>query len=468
MLINDWGFKIIEDSGRVVIEHLVREEFDCKVTGKMERRSVVFVLCKNNAATILLYLRCICKRIIPVMLSGMIKSQELYKLLNNYYPSYIWVEKSDAKTIYNGLVVGEFDDYYLMKIMWNEDQRKNYEIYEELALLLPTSGSTGSSKMVRISYKNIESNTNGIIKSLNIKENDVAPLVLPISYTYALSIINTYYKAGATIIVTNYKLYMNEFWERVNKYRITSFSGVPYTYEMLVKLNLVKDFPSTLKVMTVAGGMLDSFYLKKMYDYSNENYIKFYVMYGQTEATARISVMELNDDIYFNRIDANKFGDNSLFSGCIGKVLEGLDYKIKEDGELVIYGDSVSLGYAVFYGDLIRGDDNKGILNTNDIVFEKEGYLYWLGRKDRYVKVCGNRIDLNLLEMTIKEKFLGYQCLCKQIKENEITILTDFGDKEQVLEYITSVTELNKMTLNVKVVEEFPRKENGKLEYGES
>ena len=97
-------------------------------------------------------------------------------------------------------------------------------------LLMPTSGSTGSSKLVRLSYENLESNTSSIIKYLKIRKKDVTITTLPISYVYGLSIINTHLKSGATIVLTNKSVVENLFWDLFKKYKITSFGGVPFQY----------------------------------------------------------------------------------------------------------------------------------------------------------------------------------------------------------------------------------------------
>lgn len=430
---------------------------------RLNKRELIFILCDNSIDTIMTYIGCIENKIVPVMLSGKIKDDDLEKLIRKYKPKYIWCKESRKNMLDNYSLEYAYNDYILLSRV----EGYIVKLHDELALLLTTSGSTGDGKLVRISYKNIHANTLQIIDSLNIKSTDVTALVLPVNYTYALSIINTYYSKGGTILVFESPIYSGKIWRLMDKYKVTSFSGVPYTFEMLFKLRLTDYFPKSLKTITVAGGNLLISYQEKLYEFVKENNADFYLMYGQTEATARISCIKVERKEYL---------------GTIGKVLAGEKYEISDDGELIIYGDNVSMGYALFAEDLFKGYENGNRLATNDIVeIDKNNNMVWKGRKDRVVKILGNRVDLNHLEEKLKTVYKGYNFICNKSKDDitlddttlkvekenqeKIKINTNYTNPEEIREYIKRLTGFNKKIIIVNVVSEFKRKENGKIDY---
>lgn len=246
----------------------------------IDNRSVVAFLTSNSIECIVGYMGCLNNKIVPILLSESIHYEQLKIILDDYKPSYIWIPEKCKDNFINYQQIYRMNNYVLFKL-----NNLRVELNDKLALLLSTSGSTGSSKLVRISYENIQTNTKSIIKSLDIKKGDRAITVLPFNYTYGLSVINTHLYMGATILLTNIPVYKKEFWDFFSKYGGTSFSGVPYTYEMLIKLRLLNKFPTSVRAITQAGGSLDIIYQKEISEYAVEKNIEFYVMYGQTEAT---------------------------------------------------------------------------------------------------------------------------------------------------------------------------------------
>lgn len=334
----------------------------------IDNRSVVAFLTSNSIECIVGYMGCLNNKIVPILLSESIHYEQLKIILDDYKPSYIWIPEKCKDNFINYQQIYRMNNYVLFKL-----NNLRVELNDKLALLLSTSGSTGSSKLVRISYENIQTNTKSIIKALDIKKGDRAITVLPFNYTYGLSVINTHLYMGATILLTNIPVYKKEFWDFFSKYGGTSFSGVPYTYEMLIKLRLLNKFPTSVRAITQAGGSLDIIYQKEISEYAVEKNIEFYVMYGQTEATARIACMRLDNDMQH--------------IGSVGKFIYGINGEISDTGELVVHGKSISMGYAENSEDLCKGDDNKGVLHTGDIAtMDEKGYIYWKGRKDRNKK----------------------------------------------------------------------------------
>lgn len=412
-------------------------------------RCLVIILCTNTYECIQSYVGCLNNKIVPMMISDKIDIESLDDLINTYKPSYLWIPKEELDRCYEIFDFKEqiyhFGRYVLLNIGKND-----VVLNENLALLLSTSGSIGSRKFVRLSYKNIEANTKSIIKALEIDENDIAIITLPLNYTYGLSVINTHLYKRATILLTSYPIYKSEFWEFLNENKGTSFSGVPYTYEMLIKLKLIDKAKVSIKKMTVSGGFLDNLYQKKINEFAKNNNIEFYVMYGQTEATARVMCMRSEIDYHI---------------GSMGKFIPDVSGKILDNGELVVYGENVSLGYAVSYEDLEKGDENKGVLHTGDIVScDESGYFYWKGRLDRSKKIFGHRINLDELDDLLRRKYERKFFISNAI-ENNIVINTDYENMREIISYVSKVLNQSKKVFSVNIIKNLPRKENGKIDY---
>jgi acyl-CoA synthetase (AMP-forming)/AMP-acid ligase II len=265
-------------------------------------------------------------------------------------------------------------NYSLVKLNFNIQ----YSLHPDLALLLTTSGSTGSPKLVRISYQNLMCNSNSIVEYLKINEKERPITTLPMNYSYGLSIINSHLVAGSTILLTSKSIDEKEFWDFLKNERATSISGVPYTYEMLKRLKFLRMTFPYLNTLTQAGGKLNAdlnFEFAKFCEQTNK---RFFIMYGQTEATARMSY--LPPEYTISKIGSMGIpipGGQFILTDEKGKELEG-DNVV---GELVYKGRNVSMGYAITCEDLAKGDENNGILKTGDLAKrDKDNFYYIVGR----------------------------------------------------------------------------------------
>lgn len=196
-------------------------------------RSTIVILASNTLASLIGYLSCMTRNSVPLLLSETIDVDKLNQYNSKYKFNYMWLpiywfEKNYKDLLESNIIVYKYYDYVL--ILKNENKNN---IDEQLALLLTTSGTTGSNKLVKLSRKNILSNTKAIVEYLGINENDIAITSLPMNYTYGLSVINTHLYAGGTILLSNKPYYTKEFWRIIDEYAVTFFAGVPYTYEMI-------------------------------------------------------------------------------------------------------------------------------------------------------------------------------------------------------------------------------------------
>lgn len=467
-----WNFEqfwdkvaLIDDAGRsMTYQELM--SYGNRLADAVGERCLVFSLCTNSIGSVLGYTAFLEHGIVPVLLNAHLERQLLHDLLDTYQPEYVWLpeemqeeflalEHLDMKEVYSDC------GYTLLKNMGAEQT----QMYPELGLLLTTSGSTGSPKFVRQSYRNIKANAESIVEYLELDDTERPVTTLPMNYTYGLSIINSHLMVGATILLTDHGLMQKEFWRFLKEQAATSFGGVPYTYEMLDKLRFFRmDLPA-LRTMTQAGGKLSPELHKKFAEYALEKDKHFVVMYGQTEATARMGYLPYEQSL-------KKYG--SMGIAIPGGQLWLRDVngnRITEPdvvGELVYEGPNVTLGYAQCREDLIKGDERHGILETGDMAkCDADGYFYIVGRKKRFLKVFGNRLNLDELDRMIKKQFTDLDCASSGVDDHVEIYVTAAGKENEIRSFVSEKTGLHLSAFSVYPISEIPKNDAGKVLYKE-
>ena len=420
-------------------------------------KHLVFIIGENNFATIVCYLSAVESGMVPLLLGSMINQNQLNNLIDVYKPKYIFQKESRSSNDLN--LVSRFGEYGL----FIRSKSKSIKLHPNLALLLTTSGSTGSPKLVRLTKKNLISNAKSISEYLDIDSDDRAITSLPYNYSYGLSVINTHLSSGGSLVLTNASMMERNFWQLINKYSVTSLAGVPYNYEMILRLGIDRLEIPSIKKMTQAGGKLSFDKIKKISTTLQKKNIRFYSMYGQTEATARISYLP-PEDINNKPGSIGKAIPNGKLwiENKDGELIDQID----SVGELIYSGENVSMGYAKSINDLELGDMNKGILRTGDLAkFDSDGYYYIEGSANRFVKIFGNRISLDSIEEIIINKGFesaatGYddKLLIYVIHNNNL--LTDLLRSD-----ISAEIGINQTAIQINAVSEFPRLNNGKINY---
>ncbi len=461
-----WEFDQYKDSCALLDEHgnrLLYRELDSEaslLTAHIKDRCVVFVLCRNEIGSVLGYTSFLNHGIVPLLLNSQIDRQLLQNLSDIYMPAYYWMPEDQVGQFGGMKQVYSAFHYVLLKTEYKEE----YPLYEELGLLLTTSGSTGSPKLVRQSYENILENTRSIAAYLKLNQSERPITTLPMNYTYGLSIINSHLFAGATILLTEKGLMQREFWQFFKEAKATSFGGVPYTYEMLDKLRFYRMQLPELRTMTQAGGKLLPELHEKFAQYAEETGKKFVVMYGQCEATARMGYLPPEKAVEKK--------------GSMGIAIPGGKFRLVDEqnaeinipyvtGELVYEGKNVTLGYAEAGRDLIKGDDRKGVLYTGDMAqFDEDGYFYIVGRKKRFLKIYGNRVNLDEVERLVKGKF-SIEAACAGRDDHMTIFLESDCFSDDVREYVVSKTHLNPAAFSLKVIDGIPKNDSGKILYRE-
>jgi len=424
------------------------------------RSSLILMISDNSLGVIANYTSFIKNDCIIQLVESKTDILELERIIKLYKPEYISFSKNwnESKKFYkhNLKKIHTFFENVIFKTHY-----KKKKIKKDLCILMPTSGSMGSKKYVRITKENIFNNTNSIISYLKLNKKDRSITSMPFCYSYMLSVINSHLEIGASIYVTQESIIQSNFWKQFLEHKINNFNGVPYHYEILIKLGLKKKNLSYLKFFTQAREKLDKIKARDILKFCLKEKKQFYIIYGQTEASPRMS--------YFNLVDFQEK------IGSIGKPIPGGNFylidergnKIKQTnviGELVFKGKNVSVGYAYSGKDLSKYDKNKKELKTGDLAFyDRDKFYYLTGRKNRIIKLFGNRFNLDEIE----GKFLRQKITLACINENEslIVFVENKYPKNKIINKIHKILKINYIKIKIKKLRKIPRLNNGKINY---
>ncbi|GAA3677955.1 AMP-binding protein [Lentzea roselyniae] len=320
-----------------------------------------------------------------------------------------------------------------------------HSLHPELALLLSTSGTTGSPKLVRLSADNLAANAASIGSYLDILPTDRAITSLPLHYCYGLSVVNSNLARGAGLVLTGRSVIDPEFWDLVRTHGVTSLHGVPHTFGLLDTIGFESlDLPS-LRYVTQAGGRLAPADVVRYATMGAERGWRFFVMYGQTEATARMAY--LPPDLA------------ATHPSAIGVAIPGGRLHL-DDGELVYRGPNVMLGYAHTPADLALGRTTFE-LRTGDLGSFADGVFSVTGRKSRFVKPFGLRVDLDQVERSLAADGLRVACT----GDDTGLVVAVLGDVDRAVALIRARTGLPPSAIRARAVTSLPLLSNGKVDY---
>lgn len=412
---------------------------------------LIFLKAHNNIATLVAYLSALrCQH--PVMLLNPdISQQQLDNLIRVYQPNLL-IENLSIISLH----------------------ARPTALAEELALLLSTSGSTGSAKQVALSALNLQANAQSICAYLPIQPDDRSITTLPFFYSYGLSVINSHLLAGACIVFTFHTFVNREFWQLFKQLEINSFAGVPHSYEILLKLRFARMALPSLRYFTQAGGRLSPALVEQLADYASAQHKQFFVMYGQTEATARIAYLPGDRALHKPESIGRAIPNGHLF------LQDEQGRKITEhglSGELVYQGPNIMLGYVSSRTDLGTFKGPKHLL-TGDIAYQDEdGDFFITGRLKRFIKLFGQRISLDEVELLLAELDLETYCcgddngLIVAVSANSTTTAAEQDllddDKNPLITLLSTHLHLHHSLIQCLVLDTLPLTVNGKKDYQE-
>lgn len=453
---------LIDDKGSQMTYREARE-FGRYYFDTAAARSLILIVTENTIGSVLTYVQALRHDLVPMLLDKKTDQGQLSGIIQKYRPEYMAVPESCGMQPGEGYTEKWRAKDYIFYAQKNADEEKD-KLHEDLALLLSTSGSTGSPKFVKISKNNLQSNTNAIASYLHITESDRPITTLPMSYTYGLSIINSHLYRGAVILLTEYSVMEQKFWDFFRSQKATTFGGVPYTYKMLKFIGFSEMELPSLRIMTQAGGKLPVSLQRIFTDYAKKHEQSFVVMYGQTEATARMAYLP--------------WENAEQKPGSIGIAIPGGHFELEDTegcvitdsqktGELIYYGPNVTMGYASDRKSLLNGDENHGRLATGDLAYrDEDGFYYIAGRKKRFVKLLGNRISLDETEELLTQTFSNLEFACTGTDEQmKVVYSGEIEDENEIIHFLSDRLKLFRKNFLLQKTDQIPRNPSGKILY---
>lgn len=434
---------VLEDGQSLSYAQLAQSADDVYSRASLPQRALIAIECENSLITVSAYLGALRNGYPVLLVDAQLDHQLRHRLYKNFHVSHV----------------------YDIGGNWISLDQSAPEVHPDVAVLLSTSGSTGSPKLVRLTASNLDANAHSIAEYLELGDDERPITSLPIHYSYGLSVLNSHLSVGATILLTGQPVTARTFWDMFREHNATSLVGVPTTYTLLKQMRFERMALPSLRTMTQAGGRLAPDVIRWFGELAQSRGQRFFVMYGQTEATARMSY-----------VPASKLLEKT---GSIGIAIPGGNLEIVDDngnviqaigevGELRYSGPNVMMGYASSVEDLASPDALNGVLLTGDLArCDEDGFFHVVGRIKRFLKIFGNRIGLDEVEGQLRE--IGYDVAVTG-RDDLLVIALREGTEELKNELIAQVSasyRLHRSAIRVYLVEQFPLSSAGKIQYAE-
>lgn len=406
-------------------------------------QQVCALQCRNNLTTIVAYLCCL-------------RHQRPLLLLDPQLPQ-VYLEQIIRQLEIAVLI----DDLGTMRRV----SASAFRARPDLALLMSTSGSTGDAKSVMLSLENLHSNALAISRFLPLQMTDLAITALPLHHAYGLSVLNSHLLCGASILLTDYTVANREFWQLMRQYEVSSLATLPLTLKLLKTIRFERLPLPCLRYLTQAGGALPTDIQQYICQLSQQKNLPIYLMYGQTEATARIAWLR-----------AEYLVDHA---DCIGEAIPGGTLFLRDpqtqqevntadtEGELMYKGPNVMLGYAQNSADL-RSSEKCPELATGDLAIRLPNGLYQItGRLKRMLKIQGKRWQLDHLEQQLSREH--WTTVCTGQDDLLIVAVVDANAEShavtEVTNHLTTLMRLHPSMFKVILVRDIPYTSSGKVHY---
>lgn len=437
---------IADDRGNKITYKELAEEAE-RLLPYIEERSLIFVLCDHQTETVKLIYNLLYLNMVPLALAADMDEELVDNLIVQYRPQYIYCSKScEMGSRYQYKI--EFERHIILKT-----GEKKCETHPDIALLLSTSGTTGSPKLVKLSYGNLYNNAEQMCSYMDIHcgQKGISPLSM--SYVYGLTFCIWHWHCGATLLITEESILSKKFHEFYEKEKVNHFGGTPYIYQMLQRIGFWDEEKIKYLHWAASAGsqMSDGDQIRMVSTLKD----KFWILYGQAECTGVISGMN--------------FDENNIKLGSVGKVFEDVEISIDSStSELILKSPNICMGYADSIKQLSDGDVNQGTIHTGDAAYiDEDGCVYLRGRLSRYAKILGKRVSLDDIERYLNNTFSGVDFACAGADDNVVIFYSGEAGKlnEKILVLLDSKMKIPKKFITFFYLKEIPRSRAGKVMY---
>lgn len=424
-------------------------------------KELLLLFCRNDAFTVAAYTGAVGAGHAVALLDGQGSPQLGADLVTVYRPAWLAGPPGVAERLATcGVPVQA-----VVPVDGGELVRTEYPspggLHPDLSVMLATSGTTGSRRFVRLSEQNVRANAESIAGYLGLTPDERPITSLPLHYSFGLSVLNSHLLAGAVVVLSGDSVLQRPFWDAFRAHGCTSLAGVPFTYQMLERVGFRDMDLPTLTTLQQAGGALDLHLTRVYAEHMARLGRRFFVMYGQTEATARIAYVPPERLL-------DKLGSAGIAIPA-GRLRidadESASRAARSTGEIIYEGPNVMLGYASDPDDLRRGDDLHGVLRTGDIGYlDEDGFLFLVGRSKRIAKVFGLRVNLDEVEVALRES--GPAAVVGG--SDAIWAFCAFGTNKSLADLARTLARryrLHPSALHFRRVEAIPTTESGKTDY---
>jgi acyl-CoA synthetase (AMP-forming)/AMP-acid ligase II len=427
---------------------------------RFPRKALGFHFPWNDSPSLIAYVAAIEAGHAVVMLDPELDPEWKMKLIERFHPEFIIAPASHAP---DPAVVGG-GGYTACEpqegqVLLCAVSRHRYPIHPDLTLLISTSGSTGSPKLVRLSRRNLESNARQINDVVKNGDADRYMVSSPIFNGLGQSVIHSALLAGGSLVLSRSRIVSREYWDTVRDTKCNAIAGAPYFYQVLERLDLDSLNVPHLAKFVQSAGRLPEHLVRKFHFAARHRGGALHLMYGQAEGTARLTGLPPEW-----LPEACRSVGVALPGGRMWIERDGLECEPMEEGELIYEGPNVMMGYATCPEDLAEAGNPGERLATGDLGYRDErGLFYITGRKSRFVKLNGWRVSLDDIEELLSDR-------CSVAAVNEADRIIIYGEEtngtlEAAVYGLAERMRLHPSSFTVRGVDSLPRLANGKVDY---
>lgn len=419
------------------------------------RKALGFLFTQNDAPSLISYLASVEAGHVVATLNPELDSELRARLIALFKPDFLVTPRPHEVLAGYREVSSPFAGLVLLR----SETPNLYPIHPDLSLLLSTSGSTGSPKLARLTWRNIEFNARQVIRAMGLTEGDRTMITAPIFNALALSAIHTMMLCGGALALTRARVVSREFWDTVRESECNAIGGTPFFYGTLDRLDVNSlQVPKLIHFMQT-GGIFPAHLARKFHELAQAHGGTLRLMYGQSEAGPRIS--HLGPEWLPENVRSIGF---AVPEGRMWVQTEGRECAPMEEGEIHYHGENVMMGYAFEPEDLAKGDQLGGTLATGDIGYrDARGLFYITGRKARFAKVFGWRVGLDEVE-----ELLSPVATVAAVSEADRVVVyaEQPGDAlSQAVDVLAFRLRLHRAGFEIRAIDEIPRLANNKVNY---